>query len=82
MNPIAITLQQNYPSDTINSKECVIGVSTVIPSESRNAPRAKFKIPSEWEINNENVLSYQFFYWVLLFKRGVKVQWSFHLDPI
>ena len=61
MNPIAITLQQNYPSDTINSKEWVIGVSTVIPSESRNAPRAKFKIPSEWEINNENVLSYQSF---------------------
>ena len=32
----------------------------MIPSESRNAPRAKFKIPSEWEINNEDILSYQF----------------------
>lgn len=61
MNSIAITLQQNYPSDTINSKERVIGVSTVTSSESRNAPRAKFKIPSKREINNENVLSYQFF---------------------
>ena len=62
MNPIAIRLQQNYPSDTINSKEWVIGVSTVTPSESRNAPRAKFKIPSGWEINNENVLSLSVFF--------------------
>ena len=64
MNPIAQALQQNNPSDTINSKEWKIGVSTVIPSGSRNTPRAKFKNPSERETKITKMCCLVSFYWV------------------